>query len=163
MAKDSTSIQILQVLPFPHPGDAHLDLILAHRPQAPQPYITWVRSRATGLPSYSHGHYHTDLIAAHHDLVRRYTTLVEHAYPSESTPSASDPDPSPSSVSLTLSLSEDTRLETILIASMPYDLHWDPTIQRFAVCQHGTYEIAAIMTKDFLNRLTDTDATNDLT
>jgi len=126
---ESGSIQILQVLPFPHPHDAHLDLIPAYRLHSSQPYITWVRNRATGLPSYSQGHYHADLVHAHHDLVHRYADLVELAYPSESTPNDPEPDPAPSPLPITLSLSEDTRLQTILVAARPYDLHQDPGLR----------------------------------
>ena len=155
---ESGSIQILQVLPFPHPNDAHLDLILAYRLHSSQPYITWVRNRATELPSYSQGHYHADLVHAHHDLVHRYADLVELAYPSESTPNDPEPDPAPSPLPITLSVSEDTRLQIILVATMPYDLHQDPASEYFAICRHGTYEIAAVVTEEFLDRLTDPDA-----
>jgi len=39
-------------------------------------------------------------------------------------------------------------------APFPCDLHCPPPTERFAICQHNTYEIAAIMTQEFLDRLT---------
>lgn len=53
-----------------------------------------------------------------------------------------------------LALSEDTRLDTVRVVSTCYDLHWDPTAQRFAWCRHGTLEVVAVMTRELLDLLT---------
>jgi len=50
-------------------------------------------------------------------------------------------------------LSEQTRQQAITVANKVYDLH--ATNNLYYICNHGTYEIQAVMTMDFYYSLTN--------
>jgi len=54
-------------------------------------------------------------------------------------------------ITVSYRLGEDTRKSTILMKGTCYDLHMN--VNQYFICSHGTYNIVAIMEKEFYEEL----------
>lgn len=57
------------------------EVVLAHNPNAPSPYVTWKSYAVTNFQSFEHGNYFVDKAAAWKDLIARVESAREFLPP----------------------------------------------------------------------------------
>ena len=54
------------------------EVVLAHNPKAPEPYVTWKSYAARGFNDFAYGRYFSDEVSARANLVKRANELREY-------------------------------------------------------------------------------------